>query len=341
MQTGFLRQLSLACLVIISTAACSKGPDDKTISTTEKGKASSSADQQVIAKVNGKSISKRLLDRTIAIMNQNQPPTQAANSPTIQKAMEKDALNKLIRLELLYQDSLAKNLTTNNSEVDQTINQMKSRFPDEKMFDELLAKNLSSMDEFRSEIFRNLSIKHLIDKEILPNLIVTEEESNAFYNENKDKMKQAESVRVSHILAKLDKNASSEEVDAAKQKVEKIRERITAGEDFAELARASSDCPSAKNGGDLGFIVRGQTVPEFEKCAYGLEKPGQVSEVIKTSFGFHVLKLMEKRPERIIPFEEAQQGISQHLKNQKMNGEIDKYVENLFSKAKIESQIDL
>jgi peptidyl-prolyl cis-trans isomerase C len=107
------------------------------------------------------------------------------------------------------------------------------------------------------------------------------------------------------------------------------------------LARANSDCPSAEKGGDLGFITRGQTVPEFEKCAYGLEKTGQVSEVIKTSFGFHVLKLQEKRSESVIPFEEAQPRINQYLKNQKMNGEIDKYVESLFGKAQIESEIDL
>ena len=126
-----------------------------------------------------------------------------------------------------------------------------------------------------------------------------------------------------------------------RQKIEKIIDRANKGEDFADLARNNSEGPSAKSGGDLGFFARGRMVPEFEKVAFALEKPGQISEVVKTPFGFHVLKLEEKRTERTVPFEEAQQSISQMLKNQKMNGAIKNYVDNLYKKAQIESQFDL
>ncbi len=332
-------KLGLAVCIILTTASCGQGPEDKTKTSAGEDQATSTSEGKVIARVNGSPISQRQLDRSLMAMSQNQQ--QQNIPPQAKPAMEKEALKRLINLELLYQESQAKNLIPNNEEVTQAVTQIKSRLPNEESFKQLLAKSLSTEEDFREEISRNLAIKRLIDQEILPTVEVPEEESKAFYQENKDKMKQAESARARHILVKVDKDASPEVEAAAKQKIEGYKKQIDEGEDFAELAKSGSEGPSAKNGGDLGFFTRGRMVPEFEKAAFGLDKPGQVSEIIKTQFGFHIIKLEEKRVERTIPFEEAQKSISQHLKNQKMDVVIREYVDNLSRKAQVESEFDL
>lgn len=335
---SFIR-LGLAACIICATASCGKSSDEKAKTGAGGDKAVSTSEGKVVARVNGQSISQSQLDRSLMAMAQSQQ--QQNIPPQTRPAMEKEALKRLINLELLYQESQSKNLTPNDEEVTKAVTQIKSRLSNEESFQQLLSKSLSTEADFREEISRNLAIKRLIDQEILPTVEVTDEESNAFYQENKDKMSQAESARARHILVKLDKSASADDEAAAKQKIESIKKRIDDGEDFAEVAKTTSEGPSAKNGGDLGFFTRGRMVPEFEKAAFGLEKPGQVSEVIKTDFGFHIIKLEEKQAERTIPYEEAQKSISQHLKNQKMDVVIRGYVENLSRKAQVESQFDL
>ena len=332
MNSKYFPRLLLICCVMLSTSNCAKDSEEK---------ASSIPDQEAVVTVNGNSISKRQLDRSVAMINNNRPLSQINATPDAQKALRQDVLKKLIRMELLYQDSQTKNLVASNEEVENTINKIKSQLSNEDGFKKFLEKQRYSQQDLRDEIKRNLSIKRLVDQEINTKLVVTDEESNTFYKNNEAQIKQPEGVRVRHVLAKLDKNATPEIEAAAKEKIEKIKERVNKGEDFAELARKNSDCPSAKNGGDLGFIVRGKTVPEFEKCAFGLKQPGEVSEVIKTPFGYHVVKLVEKRPAGKIPYEKAKQDIVKFLKNRKMNGKLNKYVQNLYSKAKVESRIDL
>jgi peptidyl-prolyl cis-trans isomerase C len=331
MNSKFYLYLGLAWLAILTITDCRETPKDKVVSA---------ADQQTVAKINGRPISQHQLDRFITAMNQNRQPSPK-HKPEVEAEVKKNALRKLIRMELLYQESQAKNIAVSKEEVDKVVNRIKSNFPDEDKFRQALAENSSSEKELREDIRRNLSVNSLIDQEILPGVVVTDEESNTFYQKNKKKFNRPESVRVSHILIKLDKDASPEDEAAAKQKMEEIKNRLSNGEDFAELARAYSNCPSAGNGGDLGYIVRGQTVPEFEQCAFGLEQPGQISQVIKTSFGFHILKLGQKRSASTVPYEEAKEAINRYLKNQKLNEKLEEYVRNLYAKAEIESRLDL
>jgi peptidyl-prolyl cis-trans isomerase C len=298
-------------------------------------------DQQVVARVNGSPISQHKLDRFVMAMKQGSPHAKESESPEAELAVKKEALKNLIQLELLYQDCQAKNLTANDEEVDQVVDNLKSQFPNAEMFQQLLADSYSSEDDLRDDIRRKLSVEKLLDQEILPQVEVTEEESSAFYEEHKQNFERPEGVQVSHILVRLDKDASPEDEASAKQKIEDIKTRIDNGEDFAELARANSDCPSSQKGGDLGVIVRGQTVPEFEETAFGLEEPEQVSQVIKTSYGFHILKLGQKKPAGTMPYEEVREAINRQLKNQILGKKMQAYVQELRAKAEIESELEL
>jgi peptidyl-prolyl cis-trans isomerase C len=330
MNNRFCLYFGLICAAVFLTSSCSK--------SAEK---SSATDQQVVATVNGNPINQHQLDRFIMALNQGQAHAKETESPQATALTQKEAMNTLIRLELLYQASQAKKLTVDEEELTKQVDIIKSQFPSEELFNQVMASNLSSEQDLREDIRRKLAVEKLISQEISPKIEISEEENKTFYQEHQEFFDRPESVQVSHILVRLNKDATQAETDSAKQKIDGLKNRLDKGEDFAELARANSDCPSAQRGGDLGFITRGQTVPEFEKCAFELEHPGQISNVISTSFGYHIVKLEKKRPAGVVPYEEARASINQHIKSQKLSKEMETYVQDLRSKAKIESNINL
>ncbi len=131
------------------------------------------------------------------------------------------------------------------------------------------------------------------------------------YEKRRSEFDQPEQVRARHILIR--KGESEQEQSAARAKIEALRARLEAGEAFEDLAAEASEDPGSKErGGDLGFFTRGRMVPEFEKVAFSLE-PGVVSDVVETSFGYHLIRVEEKRPAQVVLFEEAREQIARDL----------------------------
>lgn len=126
----------------------------------------------------------------------------------------------------------------------------------------------------------------------------TDEEVQAYYDANKEsdpRFQQEEQVKARHILIKVEEDATQEQVQAARSRIETLREDALSGADFAELARNNSeDAGSGQNGGDLGFFGRGRMVPPFEQAAFATA-PGEISDIVRSQFGFHVIKVEEKR----------------------------------------------
>ncbi|MCU0615121.1 MAG: peptidylprolyl isomerase [Desulfobacterales bacterium] len=143
-------------------------------------------------------------------------------------------------------------------------------------------------------------------------------------------------VKASHILIKLDPQADEAQKIEARKKIEDIAKKLSAGEDFAELAKNYSECPSSANGGDLGSFRRGQMVQAFEDAAFSMN-PGETSPVVETHFGFHIIKVSEKQPEGTFPLEEVKPQIQQVLTREKVQKLLEKDIENLKSKADIET----
>ena len=144
---------------------------------------------------------------------------------------------------------------------------------------------------------------------------LTAEEMQDYYRENRSEFQVQEQVQASHILFKT-AGESSESVQTIRQKAEKVLEEAKAGKDFAQLARRHSEDGSAANGGDLGFFGRGRMVPEFERAAFGLAK-GEISDLVTTQFGFHIIKVLEKQAARTQPFEEVESLIKSSITSER------------------------
>ena len=134
----------------------------------------------------------------------------------------------------------------------------------------------------------------------------TEKELTDFYKKNQANYTQPPKIKAAHILISLPAEAKKEAVQKAEQKAQGILTKLKAGEDFETLAKShSDDTGSGKNGGNLGLFGQGEMVPEFEKAAFGLKKPGELSGLVRTQFGIHIIKLLESIPESHEPFEKV------------------------------------
>ncbi len=146
---------------------------------------------------------------------------------------------------------------------------------------------------------------------------VSDSEIKAYYNKHKSEFMQPEQVRARHILIKVPANADKKKWEEAKKKALEIRAKILKGESFSKLAQKYSDDPGSKaRGGDLGYFRKGQMVPEFEKTAFSLKK-GQISQPVKTTFGYHIIKLEDRKPSKQRSLKEVKQEIRQKLLRKK------------------------
>ncbi len=149
-------------------------------------------------------------------------------------------------------------------------------------------------------------------------------------------MKSPEQLRLSHILVKASPGDPATGREVARKKTEDLKARLDAGEDFASLAGQNSDDPGSKaNGGELPWVSRGDTVPAFEQAAFALS-PGETSEIVETPFGYHIIKLAERKPSQALPYDDVVGRIEEFLTQQAVQEQIKNRVEVLKSEAQVE-----
>ncbi len=136
----------------------------------------------------------------------------------------------------------------------------------------------------------------------------------------------------------MESDATDLEKGQKRIEIAKIHQKLKDGQDFAALAREHSQGPSAENGGDLGYFGRGQMVKPFEDAAFAL-KPGEVSDIVETRFGYHLIKVFDKQPEGIMAYAEVKERLTEHLKAQRIDQEARNYIDTLKKDAKIEKFI--
>ena len=318
----FILQLGVAFSEEKATAKGTEATMQKPSSTT------------VLAKVNGVAITQGERDQTAQEMLSRGRMSQQS-SPDMLPKIEAAALEQLINVELLYQKGQKLKIGDLDKKVDDKLAQMRAQFPSPADFEKALTSANLTEKQFKAFTRKNIVIDNLLQKEVLGKISVSDADAKKFYDENQDKFKAPEQTRASHVLITVDQKATPEEKKKAKEKADAIKKRVAAGEDFAAVAKAESKCPSAAKGGDLGYFGKGQMVPAFEEAAFSL-KPGQISEVVETQFGYHIIKVTDRKQAETVKFNDVKDKIKDYLKNQQAQKPMADYVETLRKQAKIE-----
>lgn len=198
---------------------------------------------------------------------------------------------------------------------------------------EATKEKIESEKDFQAkltDIREQLVIESLLKKKLSVDSKLTDEDLKKYYDTNKDTFKKEKEINTRHILLKTEEEAKQ------------VQGKLVKGEDFAELARQYSIDPNAKTtGGDIGFHPKGTLLPEYEAAAFKLSKVGQMSGIVKTQFGFHIIRLEGTRPPSYVPFEEVKDFIRQKIAQEKQKEILEKYLEDLKKAAKITINEDL
>ena len=339
--------LSLTLIVILSLAACKKGPakDAGTAAQPAAGAASTEPGApaepikpvpeklpEVIARVNGESVTRKEIEDWIHNLEQRAGgPVPAEQRDRIYRG----GIDQLVGYKLLVQEAKARKIDVADAEVNAKIDEVKKQFPSEDLFMQTLIERKLSIDQMKADAKRDIAIARLIDTEIASRIALKPAQVEDFYKNNQDQFKQPERVRASHILIRFPEGADAAAKAQAKTKAQKILKEVKAGKDFAALAKQHSEDGSAQNGGDLGFFPQGQMVGPFNDAAFSL-KPGTTSGLVETEFGYHIIRVAEKQPARIVPLEEVRPKVEQYLQNQNKETETDAFVKSLRAKGKVE-----
>jgi len=309
-----MKRLMIGCMVCIW------------IVTVGLGVAIRAEPDTAIVKVNGAEIWQSEIDFIIAsfVLPQFQAQTQQETIPEEQlKLVEQKIIEQLILQRLLTEKAVQLNLTADEELLAQQMEAAAQMMPDvdSERLQELLENDLLA--------------QQVIEQEVVANLSVSDEDAQGFYDENLEQFMEPEQVEASHILITVETEASQEDKDAAQMKIEEILAKVNAGEDFAELAKEFSDCPSKEQGGNLGFFTRGQMVKPFEDTAFALNE-GEVSGIVETQFGYHIIKVTGKKLENQVAFEDAKEQIKESLLGQKTNTEVNAWLTELRANATVE-----
>ena len=292
--------------------------------------------EQPVARVNGVDIVQREFERNWRFFMQRSgiPDGLAEASGKIEE-FRKQVLERLVDEELLFQDAKRKNLLVGKDVVDAELAKARAQFATPEAYQEALAKDQLTEELLRSLFGRNLSIQALVEKEIAARITLSDAEVHEFYLANPAAFEMPEQVRARHILVEVGETDDAQARQAKRLKAEGLLAQLKSGTSFEDLARAASDCPSAPQGGDLGFFQRGQMVPAFEEAAFSL-KPGELSGVVETPFGYHLIRVEERREAGKVPEAEAAPQIREHLQSRKTEAAVQERIKALREGATIE-----
>ena len=289
-----------------------------------------------VARVNGDEIGAKEVSQELSMLRQQMAGRVSSQQlDSMEPMLRQQAVANLVNRALLEQAADREDITVTPGEVDAKYDEIKGNFPNEEAFIQQLNRSNMTPEEFRVEVERGMKLEKLVESKTADVGEPTEEEAKEFYDSNTERFSSPERVRASHILVKVEEEDSELVRTQKKEKIEDLHRQLVAGADFAALARESSDCPSSAKGGDLGFFGRGQMVKPFEDAAFALET-GQISPVVETRFGWHVIVVTEKEEAGVTGFSDARDSIIDYLASMKKQDAMNTYMTSLKESATIE-----
>jgi len=251
------------------------------------------------------------------------------------KRIRGQALEMMIVERLLDEQVKKANITVTDSDVNDRISEIiAQQGMTLDAFKVMLQIQGQDFEQIKQQMKQGLAYEKFMDRQVGAT-DVNDAEALAYYEENKADFNTPEQVKASHILIKVAPTASAEEKAAAKEKAEKLLKQVKEGGDFAAIAKEDSDCPSKAKGGDLGFFERGAMVKEFSDAVFAMQV-GQVSDIVETQFGYHIIKATDRKPAGLTPFEKARPDIVKMLGQTRKSRLYKQYIDKMRAEAKIE-----
>jgi peptidyl-prolyl cis-trans isomerase C len=274
---------------------------------------------EVVAKGKGVLIKRSQLDdamvsikSTFAARGQDLPPDEMSH-------LEQQVLDRLIQVQILLQKANDQDKAIGKEVCQKRMDAFRTRAGSEEAFTRQLKSVGTSPQELQAKMTDESTAEAVLEREL--GIKVSDEAVKKFYDDNPSKFEQPEMVRASHILIGTRDEANKELPEDQKsikhKKAEDVLKRARAGEDFAKLAKENSDDPGSKDKGGEYQFARGQMVPEFETAAFSL-KTNQISDIVTTQYGYHIIKLSEKIPAKKVELEKVAPDLKEYLKQQEM-----------------------
>ncbi len=275
----------------------------------------------VIVQLNAPKVSSGNVGEEAVAIIDDEPITANEVYEVMLQQVGRQTVDGLIIERLIERAAKTENIEVTEADLNTEIDKVKSNFGSEEEFNQQLESYGLTLEALKAQLTTQVQL----DKLIAPKVQISDEILQNYYDENKETYTTPEQVQASHILVET------------KEEANEILELLKGGADFATLAQERSKDPgSGANGGDLGFFGRGQMVPPFEEAAFTLEI-GQLSEVVESEFGFHIIKVVDKKPATTASFEEKKEEIKEMLTDQRKNEVAQSYIEELKAGAKIEN----
>jgi parvulin-like peptidyl-prolyl isomerase len=303
----------------------------------------------------GVSSSEAVVDRVVAVVNQEiitlseverwsrplQEEIQAEDRLERQERVQevfRKILEKLIEEKLIDQEAKKSGIKVTSKELEAAFEEVRRKYAvDQENFEKLLADEGLSLETYKKEIEKRLLRTKVVNWSVKLEAKAGEKELRDFYQNNIDRYRINESYRLSQIFFLVPREAALEQIREIRKKCQKVLERIKGGEDFGEMALLYSEDPSSrKDRGDLGYFKRGELFPALEKEALRLQV-GEVGGIIRTDFGFHVIKLFDRKGGEPPPFEE----IKARVQADYYEKEMEKAYQQFLSKLKERSVIEI
>jgi len=334
-----MMQRNLACVLVLGLAFCFAAPaqDQTSPPATPPPSAAPAESHLVVVKVQGEPISeKSVLSAIQQISKQKIVPQNPEQSRGM--LLFQGAVDNLVISALLKREAKQQNLIADKAKLDEQMQAFEKQFASREEFLKALVSQKVTEEELRRSVEENLRVQQLMDQAVKDAPEATEEEILKFYENNTKAITRPERVHAAHILLMANKDATPEQKAEIRKKIEGIRADIEAGRISFEEAAAkySEDKGNASQGGDLGYFTRGRMVKPFEDAAFAAQ-PGALTPVVETSFGYHIIRVIDHKPTDVMPLEEARPKIKQLLDQTNKRKLGQQYVNALKAKATIET----
>ncbi len=318
-----IKQIAVLCLLAV--IACSpKNPKDP---------------GYVVASFNGGKIVRADLTKKASLIVKRFGSRIEDLNPTQASMLEWQVLNEMVNEKIILKKVdpvFAKEI---KPKVDQQIDALKKRFPDETQFKANLTQSGISEEDLRYDIARRVALEYLVAKENPTVPPVDDAEVKKFYEQNPQYWNQDERLHMRYILITIPKNAAEDVKNQKKAAAEAARKRVTGGEDFGKVAASISDeKASGSRGGELPEMSPSQLPPEFQKAVLTL-KPGGISPVFQSADGYHIVQVVQRIAARVVPFAEVKDKIANSLQSRRRVDEARKLIEKYRQDAKVEIRI--